>query len=725
MMSQCRSVLTLAAAVSMAFVTSTVHAAAQTSLPSPSMLFDFPSGATAQGTLAVDSNGVLYGTTVFGGTGACLSDATCGTVFSLTPPASPGGAWTETVLHNFNGDDGAYPYAGVVIGSGPGGVPVFYGTTRSGGGTSTCPYPGDYNYNFGCGVVYSLTPGSGGAWTYTVLHAFSGSDGNSPAGSLAIGTGPGGALVLYGTASGGGTGVCPTGIGATGCGTIFSLTAASGSSGPWTYRVLHNFGFSEGSMPLAGVTIGSTPGGQPVLYGTASLGGYAPEPPYPGGPLVCASAGGPGGMVDLGCGTVYSLTPNADGSSWTLTVLYYFGGGTDGSGPSQPLVIAGSSANPALYGTTPSGVFSLTGPASSAGLWNLTMLLSAPQPAALNSSLPPDNGWWLDGVVMGNGGILYGTTEFGGMYSCTNGCGTVFSLTPPAASSGTGAWTETVLQRFIGGDGESPNDVVLGSGPDGTSVLYGAIQAGGGGSGTVFSLLVAPGLGITPGGVVNAADYLAPVAPGSIATVFGNFLLPAPVVSAEWPAPTNVSGLSLQFGGTPAPLLFASAGQVNLQVPWELTGASQASVTAILNGIPSAAEPVNLAPYSPAIFTRNAQGTGQGMILDLSYNVVDSSHPASAGSYIQIFCTGLGAVSPQPPTGSPAPLDPLSWTASTVTATIGGAPANVTFSGLAPGYAGLYQVNEQVPAGLASSDSVPVVISVGEVISNTAAIAVQ
>jgi uncharacterized protein (TIGR03437 family) len=424
--------------------------------------------------------------------------------------------------------------------------------------------------------------------------------------------------------------------------------------------------------------------------------------------------------VDLGCGTIFALTRNAEGGSWTLAVLYYFDGGADGGSPSQPLVIGGSSANPVFYGTTPGSVFSLTGPPSAAGLWNLTVLRNSVQPAPVISNLPPDNGWVSNSVVMANDGTLYGTDQFGGLYSCSIGCGTIYSLTPAG-----GAWTVNVLHKFTGNDGESPNDVVLGSGPDGSSVLYGTTGAGGGGSGTVFSLVVGPALRIFPGGVVNAADYAASVAPGSIATVFGNFLLPAPVVVAEWPAPTSVSGLSLQFAGILAPLLFASGGQVNIQVPWELAGASQVSIAAMLNGATSAAQPVSLAPYSPAIFTRNAQGSGQGMILDLSYNLVDSLHPASAGSYIQIFCTGLGAVSHQPPTGSPAPLEPLSWTASTVTASIGGQLANVTFSGLAPGYAGLYQVNVQIPAGLAASDSTPVVLSVGGVASNTATIATQ
>jgi uncharacterized protein (TIGR03437 family) len=103
---------------------------------------------------------------------------------------------------------------------------------------------------------------------------------------------------------------------------------------------------------------------------------------------------------------------------------------------------------------------------------------------------------------------------------------------------------------------------------------------------------------------------------------------------------------------------------------------------------------------------------------------VDSANPVAAGSYVLIYCTGLGAVGNQPATGSPAPSGPLAWSA-TPTVTIGGLAANVQFSGLAPGYVGLYQVNAQVPAGSATGSAVPVVISMNGVTSNTVTMAVE
>jgi uncharacterized protein (TIGR03437 family) len=92
---------------------------------------------------------------------------------------------------------------------------------------------------------------------------------------------------------------------------------------------------------------------------------------------------------------------------------------------------------------------------------------------------------------------------------------------------------------------------------------------------------------------------------------------------------------------------------------------------------------------------------------------------------VLIYCTGLGAVTNQPPTGSPASNTSLSYTTTTPIVKIGGVSANLLFSGLAPGYVGLYQVNAQVPAGSATGSAVPVVISMGSAKSNTVTMAVE
>lgn len=118
-------------------------------------------GAGPEAGLIVDQNGVFYGTTAAGGgTGCAPQSAGCGTAFSLTPPATPGGTWTETVLHSFVGEpDGAAPKAALLAGKGG----VLYGATSSGGASNA-------------GIVFELTPPStpGGPWTESILYSFTG-----------------------------------------------------------------------------------------------------------------------------------------------------------------------------------------------------------------------------------------------------------------------------------------------------------------------------------------------------------------------------------------------------------------------------------------------------------------------------------------------------------------------------------------------------------------------
>jgi uncharacterized protein (TIGR03437 family) len=231
---------------------------------------------------------------------------------------------------------------------------------------------------------------------------------------------------------------------------------------------------------------------------------------------------------------------------------------------------------------------------------------------------------------------------------------------------------------------------------------------------------------IASGGVVSAASFAAgPVAPGSISTVFGSFGLAQPAQAVSVPLPLALTGLSIRIGGANAPLFYASGGQANLQIPWEITGQSAVTIAATVNGITGPTQTAQVAPFTPAIFAANGLGTGQGVITDPSYNIVDSSNPASAGTMIQIYCTGLGAVTNPPSSGSPASATTLSRTTTTPTVTIGGTTAVVSFSGLVPGTVGEYQVNTQVPTGVAPGPTVPVVISIGGATSNSVTIAVK
>lgn len=123
---------------------------------------------------------------------------------------------------------------------------------------------------------------------------------------------------------------------------------------------------------------------------------------------------------------------------------------------------------------------------------------------------------------------------------------------------------------------------------------------------------------------------------------------------------------------------------------------------------------VPVAAYSPAIFqyTEASSGLSLAAALDQSYNLIGSGNPAVRGATIQVYANGLGPVTNQPASGWPAPSGPLAQTTTPPTVTIGGQAAAVVFSGLAPGFPGLYQLNVTVPPGI-SAGVQPVVATIG------------
>ncbi len=203
--------------------------------------------------------------------------------------------------------------------------------------------------------------------------------------------------------------------------------------------------------------------------------------------------------------------------------------------------------------------------------------------------------------------------------------------------------------------------------------------------------------------ITNAAGSSASVAPGSVATIFGNLA-----------GASDAPDLLVQFNnGTTAPVLSASDTQLDMQIPWELVG--QVSVTVTINGLTSDPQPVDLIAYAPGILTIDGQGA-----------IFEESNPATPGSTIvTIHCTGLGSVWNTPPTGQPTPPLISSPTKTTPTVIIGGAPAEVFFSGLAPGLTGEYTISALVPGRADTGSAVPVTVSMGGFTSTAATIAIN
>ena len=209
--------------------------------------FDFTDGRAPFGGLVQATNGYLYGTAVNGGATSNCSIG-CGTVFKITP----GG--TLTTLHDFDGTDGAYPFAGLVQATDG----DLYGTTFSGGASSNC--------SGGCGTVFKITPGG----TLTTLHSFDFTDGAYPQAGLVQATDGD----FYGTTSGNSS------TGLTNYGTVFKITPGG------TLTTLHSFDGTDGAYPYGGL-FQATNG---KFYGTT----------YQGGDLSCGGG--------YGCGTVFSLS---------------------------------------------------------------------------------------------------------------------------------------------------------------------------------------------------------------------------------------------------------------------------------------------------------------------------------------------------------------------------------------------------------------------------------
>jgi uncharacterized protein (TIGR03437 family) len=228
----------------------------------------------------------------------------------------------------------------------------------------------------------------------------------------------------------------------------------------------------------------------------------------------------------------------------------------------------------------------------------------------------------------------------------------------------------------------------------------------------VFGLL-SPAAAIS---IVNAASFQAGLAaPGSLIAISGSALASSTASAAMFPLPLSLGGASVTIGGLPAPLLYASAGQINAQVPFE-TPVGMAMVT--VNG--NTSSNLAIAPTAPGVFSLVA---GQAAAVNLDGTVNGPAHPVGAGGEIAVYVTGLGAVSPGVGDGVAASLNILSYVNATVSATVAGQPAKVIFSGLAPGYAGFYQVNVIVPS--LASGVYPLQLTAGGVMSNSASVSVQ
>jgi uncharacterized protein (TIGR03437 family) len=228
-------------------------------------------------------------------------------------------------------------------------------------------------------------------------------------------------------------------------------------------------------------------------------------------------------------------------------------------------------------------------------------------------------------------------------------------------------------------------------------------------------------------GIVSAATPVphVPLGPGSMISVFGERLTEGLTETAgATPLQDRLAGAEVIMAGRRLPLLFASPGQINAIVPYDLTVNTTHQVLIRRALTYSRPVSVNVAPAQPAVFQRDGlsivvavRGTRQF--------VVTPDSPAQPGDTLIIYCAGLGRVDPAVIEGTTSPLAPLSGTSQPVTVQIGGVSAPVAFAGLTPGSTGLYQVNTQLPDIVPEGASVPLIIEVAGQRSPPVSLAIQ
>jgi uncharacterized protein (TIGR03437 family) len=205
-----------------------------------------------------------------------------------------------------------------------------------------------------------------------------------------------------------------------------------------------------------------------------------------------------------------------------------------------------------------------------------------------------------------------------------------------------------------------------------------------------------PDVYLNPIGVVNAASsapFTAGISPGELITLYGTGLAPndQAIDAASIPLNKQLNGVSVEINGEAAPVISVSSTQVSVVVPFD-TGSSGyvANIQVMNNGVSSNTVSEFINPTSAGVFTNPEGGLGQAAALHTDYSLISPSSPAQIGETIQVFLTGLGAVSPGIDDGAAGSASNL--TTNQITAYVDGTQATVTYAGLAPGFAGLYQV---------------------------------
>lgn len=204
---------------------------------------------------------------------------------------------------------------------------------------------------------------------------------------------------------------------------------------------------------------------------------------------------------------------------------------------------------------------------------------------------------------------------------------------------------------------------------------------------------------------VNSASFVAgaPLAPGSLASLFGNFANATTATAPGFPLPTTLGNVEVVVNGRAAPLLYVSPTQINFQVSHRLETPNQVLVETKVAGATVARAQLTALAGAPGIFTAT----------DVNYRQVSAATPIKRGEALVIWATGHGELTDAIEDGQPAP-GTLYQTKTKPRVTIGGVEAEVLFSGLAPGLAGVWQLNVIVPLSAPTGTNVPLLVTQGQ-----------
>jgi acid phosphatase type 7 len=194
--------------------------------------------------------------------------------------------------------------------------------------------------------------------------------------------------------------------------------------------------------------------------------------------------------------------------------------------------------------------------------------------------------------------------------------------------------------------------------------------------------------------LVDSATHGRVPAAGGLATLYGWNLVVGEHVARTSPLQREWEGTRLSLGGGDLGMIYASPTQINVVLPDDQTGQQVLQVRTRSGNVET---PVEIRAASPTLFARLVDGTEWAAALHADGTLIDDKRPAAPGEWISVFGTGLGRARGAAAYGQLAPSAPLAIAIGTVTATVNGQEAVVSFAGRAPGFWGLDQINLQVP----------------------------